>query len=121
MEERDTYMAHELKNVSENLIKNTKGSAEPPVVVAIVGLAHINGIMKKFEKVSDQDVAKVVRIPPYSKSIAMKKLAFLMTAHLASTLFQLPVCFLEFALLSYCMYQVYTNYLSSSYVLIYWG
>ena len=74
MEERDTYMAHELKNVSENLIKNTKGSAEPPVVVAIVGLAHINGIMKKFEKVSDQDVAKVVHIPLLHKSTVMMKI-----------------------------------------------
>ena len=94
-------MAYELNKVLENIIKNTKGSVEPPVVVAVVGLLHINGIMKKFGKVSDLDVAKVVLIPLFSKSIAMMKIGFWMTAHLASTLFQYSAVWILFFSLAF--------------------
>ena len=63
VEERDTYMAHELKKITENLIEGAVGSLNPPVVVAVVGLAHVAGILEKIDKVNDQDVAEFIQVP----------------------------------------------------------
>ena len=76
VEERDTYMAHELKKVTEN----RDGSLKPPVVVAVVGVGHVAGILEKIDTVTDQDVAEVVQVPPFY----MVKIGFvLMTTYLA--------------------------------------
>ena len=65
-------MAHELKKVTENLIEDANGSLKPPVVVAVVGLSHVPGILEKFDKVTDQDVAEVIQVPQFY----MVKIAF---------------------------------------------
>ena len=74
-EERDTYMAHELKKVTENLIEDAFGSLKPPVVVAVVGRAHVAGILEKIDKVNAQDVAEIIQIPPFYRSIVMMEIS----------------------------------------------
>ena len=76
-EERDTYMAYELQKVTKNCMEDAvDGSPKPPVVVAVVGLAHVGGILEKIDKVTDQDVAEITQVSPLYASIAMMKIGF---------------------------------------------
>ena len=71
-EERDTYMAYELQKVTKNYMEDVDGSPKPPVVVAVVGLAHVGGILEKIDKVTDQDVAEITQVSPLYASIAIR-------------------------------------------------
>ena len=75
-EERDTYMAYELQKVTKNCMEDVDGSPKPPIVVAVVGLAHVGGILEKIDKVTDQDVAEITQVSPLYASIAMMKIGF---------------------------------------------
>ena len=75
-EERDTYMAYELQKITKNCIEDVNGSPKPPVVVAVVGLAHVDGILEKIDKITDRDVAEITQVPPVYASIVMMKIGF---------------------------------------------
>ena len=44
------------------------GLPDPPVVVGVVGIGHVTGIVQKFNTVCPTDVAKVIQLPPTSRS-----------------------------------------------------
>ena len=69
-------MAYELQKVTKNCMEDVDGSPKPPIVVAVVGLAHVGGILEKIDKVTDQDVAEITQVSPLYASIAMMKIGF---------------------------------------------
>jgi len=68
VEERDTFLAHSLRLAVDGPWRTAPqnddgGSAEEPVVVGVVGIGHVNGIVRNWETVTEDDVAQVVKIP----------------------------------------------------------
>ena len=77
VEERDTFLAYSLKQAALEIpIHDATRPREPRVVVGVVGLGHVAGIVNKFESVTSEEVAKVISIPPPSKSTEYIKLVF---------------------------------------------
>jgi len=66
--ERDTFLAYSLRQASEAPVQNGAGLPDPPVVVGVVGIGHVTGIVQKFNTVCPTDVAKVIQLPPTSRS-----------------------------------------------------
>ena len=77
VDERDTFLAYSLKQASEAPLQNGSdgGLSEPPVIVGVVGIGHVNGIVQKFNNVCSTDVAKVIQLPATSQSSKYIKLA----------------------------------------------
>ena len=77
VDERDTFLAYSLKQASEAPLQNGSdgGLSDPPVIVGVVGIGHVNGIVQKFNTVCSTDVAKVIQLPATSQSSKYIKLA----------------------------------------------
>merc|ERR1712156_73676 len=77
VDERDTFLAYSLRQASEAPVQNGSdgGLSEPPVIVGVVGIGHVNGIVQKFNNVCSTDVAKVIQLPTTSQSSKYIKLA----------------------------------------------
>ena len=78
VEERDTFLAHSMRVAVEGPWrvapqKDDGGAAEAPVVVGVVGIGHVQGIVKKWDTVTKEDVAEVVKIPEASRSMRLTK------------------------------------------------
>ena len=59
---------------------------ESPVVVGVVGIGHVPGIIQNWESVQPEDVAKVLIIPPMSKTERFTR-TVIRTAFLGLTLY----------------------------------
>jgi len=80
VEERDTFLAHSMRVAVEGPWRvapqnDDGGAAEAPVVVGVVGIGHVQGIVKKWDTVTQDDVAEVVKIPEASRSLRLTRLA----------------------------------------------
>ena len=69
---------------------------EEPVVVGVVGIGHVPGIVQNWETVKPEDVAKVVFIPPMSRTEKITRLTIRMSiaclaAYTGYKLFKYPV------------------------------
>ena len=69
---------------------------EEPVVVGVVGIGHVPGIVQNWETVKPEDVAKVVFIPPISRTEKITRLTIRMSfaclaAYTGYKLFKNPV------------------------------
>ena len=64
VQERDLCLAHSLQLAAADAASEARSNSqlnEPPTVVGVVGIGHIAGISRYFEKVSESDVRKVMR------------------------------------------------------------
>ena len=66
-------MAHSLKLAANRPFGHSSSSPndsthESSVVVGVVGIGHVPGIVQNWETVQPEDVAKVLVIPPMSKT-----------------------------------------------------
>ena len=76
VQERDLYLAHSLKLAANRPFGHHSSSSSSPqdlthessVVVGVVGIGHVPGIVQNWETVQPEDVAKVLVIPPMSKT-----------------------------------------------------
>ena len=80
VEERDTFLAHSMRVAVEGPWRvapqnDDGGAAEAPIVVGVVGIGHVQGIIKKWDTVTQDDVAEVVKIPEASRSLRLTRLA----------------------------------------------
>ena len=104
VQERDLYLAHSLKLAANrpfghhsSTSKSTQDFAhEEPVVVGVVGIGHVPGIVQNWETVKPEDVAKVVFIPPMSRTEKITRLTIRMsfaclTIYTGYRLFKNPV------------------------------
>ena len=104
VQERDLYLAHSLKLAANrpfghhcSTSKSTQDFAhEEPVVVGVVGIGHVPGIVQNWETVKPEDVAKVVFIPPMSRTEKFTRLTIRMsfaclTLYTGYRLFKNPV------------------------------
>ncbi|XP_040571909.1 traB domain-containing protein [Lepeophtheirus salmonis] len=89
IDERDLFLAHSLKIAgSHSLLQHRRLNTisphsdpplitgdDPAVVVGVVGLGHIDGILKVWDKVTPEDVARVMKIPiPSASEIVARKI-----------------------------------------------
>eukprot|EP00096_Caligus_rogercresseyi_P013256 TRINITY_DN5932_c0_g1_i1.p1 TRINITY_DN5932_c0_g1~~TRINITY_DN5932_c0_g1_i1.p1 ORF type:complete len:569 (+),score=186.81 TRINITY_DN5932_c0_g1_i1:64-1770(+) len=89
IDERDLFLAHSLQIAgSHSLLQHRRLNtlsphSEPPlftgddpaVVVGVVGLGHVDGILKVWDQVSPEDVARVMKIPiPSASEIVTRKI-----------------------------------------------
>eukprot|EP00112_Aurelia_sp_Birch-Aquarium-sp1_P012163 Seg2556.1 transcript_id=Seg2556.1/GoldUCD/mRNA.D3Y31 product="TraB domain-containing protein" protein_id=Seg2556.1/GoldUCD/D3Y31 len=76
--ERDSYMAHTLHKSAKHLpVIDENGEIcghEPAVIVAVVGLGHLNGIKENFGK--QVDIEELLRVPKPSASSKIIKYSF---------------------------------------------
>lgn len=79
VEERDIFLAHSMRLAADApwrvTPQNDAGSIEAPVVVGVVGIGHMQGIAKNWDKVTNEDVARVVKIPAPTRSQRWTKVA----------------------------------------------
>ena len=64
VQERDLCLAHSMQLAANDAAKEARSNpqlTEPPTVVGVVGIGHVAGIARYFEKVSESDVKKVMR------------------------------------------------------------
>ncbi|XP_057371312.1 uncharacterized protein LOC130692251 isoform X2 [Daphnia carinata] len=67
VQERDLCLAHSMQLAAADAASEARSNGqlnEPPTVVGVVGIGHVAGISRYFEKVSESDVKKVMSIPP---------------------------------------------------------
>nr|SVE73730.1 EOG090X0AQH [Daphnia atkinsoni] len=67
VQERDLCLAHSMQLAAADAASEARSNGqliEPPSVVGVVGIGHVAGISRYFEKVSEADVKKVMSIPP---------------------------------------------------------
>nr|SVE75930.1 EOG090X0AQH [Daphnia hispanica] len=67
VQERDLCLAHSMQLAAADAASEARSNGqlnEPPSVVGVVGIGHVAGISRYFEKVSEGDVKKVMSIPP---------------------------------------------------------
>nr|CAG4637240.1 EOG090X0AQH [Ceriodaphnia reticulata]SVE73109.1 EOG090X0AQH [Ceriodaphnia reticulata] len=67
VQERDLCLAHSMQLAAADAAKEARSNTqltEPPTVVGVVGIGHVAGISRYFEKVSESDVKKVMSVPP---------------------------------------------------------
>nr|SVE70595.1 EOG090X0AQH [Daphnia similis]SVE72480.1 EOG090X0AQH [Daphnia similis] len=66
VQERDLCLAHSMQLAAADAASEARSNGqlnEPPTVVGVVGIGHVAGISRYFEKVSESDVKKVMSIP----------------------------------------------------------
>lgn len=63
VQERDLCLAHSMQLAAADAAAEARSSqlADPPAVVGVVGMGHVAGMMRYFEKVTEADVRKVMR------------------------------------------------------------
>lgn len=66
--ERDMFLAHTLQK-SADFQKTSGGILRPVKVVGIIGIGHIKGIMKYWEKVDHLQIKEFLKIPPQKMSV----------------------------------------------------
>jgi len=72
--ERDTYLAYTLWLASSPIPNMGSPSGyRPAVVVGVVGIGHVPGIVKKWGKVSDEDIPPLLKIPETSLTTKLVK------------------------------------------------
>ena len=64
-DERDKVMAFRLKQLSKEMNRKDNSQTEvPPVIVAVVGLFHQEGILEQLQKkISAEEVDQLCKIP----------------------------------------------------------
>merc|ERR1712156_183165 len=75
VQDRDLYLANSLKMAADTPFvrhysqeREQKDSIhEPPIVVGVVGFAHVEGIVQNWETVQPEDVEKLLITPSKSK------------------------------------------------------
>lgn len=69
VKERDIYLTYSLQMSATNMPSPLYPEQEAPkYVVGVVGIGHVPGIKENWEKVSENDVAEILRIPKSSVS-----------------------------------------------------
>ncbi len=64
VDERDTFLAYSLIQAADGPhFQDGVHNNEPKVVVGVVGIGHVAGIVKKWDKVEPTDVTKTLQIP----------------------------------------------------------
>ena len=91
VQERDLYLAHSLKLAANRPFGHHSSSPqdsthESSVVVGVVGIGHVPGIVQNWETVQPEDVAKVLVIPPMSKTERLTRIV-IRTTFLGLTLY----------------------------------
>lgn len=66
--ERDLYLCHSL-NIAALPQTMADGKPKPVHVVGVVGIGHLSGITDNWMKVNDEQIAKILSIPPASCSV----------------------------------------------------
>ena len=84
-------MAHSLKLAANRPFGHSSSSPndsthESSVVVGVVGIGHVPGIVQNWETVQPEDVAKVLVIPPMSKTERLTRIV-IRTTFLGLTLY----------------------------------
>lgn len=78
VQERDTFLAYSMRVAVEGPWRvapqnDDGGATEAPVVVGVVGIGHVQGIVNKWDTVTKEDVAEVIKIPEASRSLRLTK------------------------------------------------
>ncbi|KAK3871817.1 hypothetical protein Pcinc_023066 [Petrolisthes cinctipes] len=83
VKERDLYLCRSLQAAAQpvpNPLSPTGMS--PRVVVGVVGIGHVPGIVDHWGKVTDADIAPIMRIPPPSLSSKLMKVGVRVTMYI---------------------------------------
>ncbi|XP_024227215.1 traB domain-containing protein isoform X3 [Bombus impatiens] len=76
--ERDMYLTYHLQMATA--AQHTAEGLKPPRIVGVVGIGHINGIVKNWGKVKASDIWPIIRVPP--QPLSSKILKFTIKASL---------------------------------------
>lgn len=82
VKERDLYLCRSLQAAAQAIPNPLSPSGlSPRVVVGVVGIGHVPGIVTHWGKVTDADIAPIMRIPPQSLSSKILKITFKMSIY----------------------------------------
>ncbi|XP_071542045.1 uncharacterized protein [Panulirus ornatus] len=82
VKERDLYLCRSLQAAAQPVPNPMSPTGiSPRVVVGVVGIGHVPGIVEHWGKVTDADIAPIMRIPPPSFSSKVLKFTFKMTMY----------------------------------------
>ncbi|XP_042231704.1 uncharacterized protein LOC121872737 isoform X3 [Homarus americanus] len=77
VKERDLYLCRSLQAAAQPVPNPLSPSGiSPRVVVGVVGIGHVPGIVNHWGKVTDADIAPIMKIPPPSLSNTILKMTF---------------------------------------------
>lgn len=70
--ERDIYLSHTIKSITQQPFDRNLLDHLPKVVVAIIGIGHVQGIKEHWEE--DHNISHILEVPPPNKSWTRIKL-----------------------------------------------